>query len=206
MIKASAVVLAVGEISPEGSRLYIMGIHSGFFFFLFQTILYVLQVIHLHISVNIIGSRYVCVDIFKGCFCGCWYICASFQGALAEECRRNFPRMGAGSVVSATLKKKKKRWSDLLLFSHLQLPICCSFFTTPPLRSSLLLLLLLPPSLCPSASPWVRSRGVKQCWKFERRWMNSLKECKREWEWLGLRSLVWISLACGRAPLHWMNG
>lgn len=70
MIKASAVVLAVGEISPEGSQLYIMGIHSVFFF-LFQSILYVLQVIHLHISVNIIRSRYVCVDIFKGCFCGC---------------------------------------------------------------------------------------------------------------------------------------
>lgn len=32
MIKASAVVLAVGEISPEGSQLYIMGIHSVFFF------------------------------------------------------------------------------------------------------------------------------------------------------------------------------
>lgn len=102
MIKASAVVLAVGEISPEGSRLYIMGIHTFIFFFLFQTILDVLQVIHLHISVNIIRSPYVCMDIFKGCFCGCWCICASFQGALAEECRRNFPRMGAGSVVSAT--------------------------------------------------------------------------------------------------------
>lgn len=142
----------------------------------------------------------------KAAFVGADASVPVFKVPLQRNVEEISPEWGLGLLcLPLKKKKKKKRWSDLLLFSHLQLPICCSFFTTPPLRS-FLLLLLLPPSLCPSASHWVRSRGVKQCWKFERRWMNSLKECKREWEWLGLRSLVWISLACGGAPLRWMNG
>ena len=51
-----------------------------------------------------------------------------------------------------------------------------------------------------------RSRGVKQCWKSERRWMERLKECESEGEWLGLGWLVWVSLGCGGAPLCWMSG
>lgn len=36
--------------------------------------------------------------------------------------------------------------------------------------------------------------------------MERLKECKGEGRLLGLGWLVWVSLACGGAPLCWMNG
>lgn len=76
----------------------------------------------------------------------------SFQGALAEECNRNFSRLGVGSVLSVAQK------SDLLPFSYLQLPICLSLsyrsnivnFSSSASHSTL------------RPSDW-HSRGVKQC-------------------------------------------
>lgn len=105
MIKASAVVLAVGEISPEGSRLYIMGIHSGVFF-LFQTILYVLQVIHLHISVNIEVAMFAWTSL-KAAFVGADASVPVFKVPLQRNVEEISPEWGLG-LLCLPLKKEKK--------------------------------------------------------------------------------------------------
>lgn len=150
-----------------------------------------------------------CIQKSKGCSCVCMSyavfvrddVSASIQGALAEECNRNVSRPGVGSVLSVAQK------SDLMPFSYLQLPICPPSLS-PPLQHCKLWLFCF--SLRHGFVPvrlfdW-RSRGVNQCWKSERRWMETLKEGESEGEWLGLGWLVWVSLACGGAPLCWMNG
>lgn len=108
------------------------------------------------------------------------------------------------ALFCLSLKKKNKNQI------YCPLAICSSQFAALFLHFSAAVDFFF---FCFSLHPFVplrlfdwRSRGVKQCWKSERRWMERLKECESEGEWLGLGWLVWVSLGCGGAPLCWMSG
>lgn len=130
------------------------------------------------------------------CVCSWWCVSASFQGALAEECYQISPDWGL-ALFSLLLKN----------LIYCPLANCNSQFAAPFLHSCRLVFFcfsLTPSSQCISLIGTVGDLNSAESLKKDgwRDW-RSVKVRQSDW---ALAWLVWVSLACGGAPLCWMNG
>lgn len=154
----------------------------------------------------VINVRFL-VNIFSGakpplsllvlrCVCSRWCVSARFQGDFAEECYRLFQAWGLAllcPLLSNLIYCFLADWNSQ--FASLVLPKRLPYFP--------LLLLPPPPPSYTLVHPfdWHSREALNSAESLKRRWMGRLKECESQ-----AKCRVWVSLACGGAPLCWMDG